>query len=181
MTREEFEALTIWEDLQEAMIENSYYSDELDGDIYYSSYDLINCGLQSALSECRSIEDLRMMALDELDPNADIWVVSPDFTIVRNYWQDEFDSIKENFGEWLEGNGLFDDEEVEELEMFWEESPQTYVFPTATATATATSDDIDIPVFWAKAPQTDVLSTATAASDDMAQPDIPLQTLLFCL
>lgn len=151
MTREEFEALTGWKDLQEAMIENSYYSDELDGDIYYSSYDLIIHGLQSAVLECRSIEDLHMMALDELDPDADIWVVSPDFTIVRNYWQDEFDSIKENFGEWLEDNGLFDDEEVEELEMFWVESPQT-----------------------------DVPSTATAASDDMAQPDIPLQTLLFC-
>ena len=156
MTREEFEALTRWGDLQEAMIENSYYSDELDGDIYYSSCDLIIYGLQNAVLECESIEDLHMMALDELDPNADIWVVSPDFTIVRNYWQDEFDSIKENFGEWLESNGLFDDEEVEELDVLWEEPRQMGVPSTATA-------------------------TSTAASDDMAQPDIPLQTLMFCL
>lgn len=50
MTREEFEALDEWRDLQEAMIKNEYYN-ELDGDIYDSSYDLINHGLLSAVEE----------------------------------------------------------------------------------------------------------------------------------
>lgn len=66
-------------------------------------------------------------------------------------WWDDFNSIKQSFRDWLEDYELFDDEGMDEVDAFlWE------------------------------ARQMGVPATATAASDDMEQPDIPLQTLMFC-
>lgn len=153
MTREEFDGIDTWRQLKEAM-DAEYYYGAMDGDLYEDEYDLISEGFADAInSNCQNIEDVRRLLakIDWINTEAEVWVINANFTAIYNYYAEDFDEIKEYFRDWMEENGLFDDEEAEETDAF----PEEYL-------------------------QTDAQATATAAPDDMAQPDIPLQTLMFC-
>lgn len=153
MTREEFDGIDTWWQLKEAM-DAEYYYDEMDGDLYETEYDLISEGLVNAISNnCRDIDDVRriLTEIEWVELGAEVWTASADFTSIHNYYAEDFNEIKESFRDWMEETNSFDDEETEEIDAFWEEARQM------------------------GAP-----ATATAAPDDMAQPDIPLQTLMFC-
>lgn len=115
MTQEEFRAIGGWFDLQDAMRSSSYY-DELDGDLYEYESDLMDGFEWAVRNECSRIADIQRMDIQEIDDNAEVWCVSSDFSYVRNYYADDFDSIKEDFYEWLEDNEMFDDEEAEASE-----------------------------------------------------------------
>lgn len=153
MTREEFDGIDTWWQLKEAMDAECYY-DEMDGDLYETEYDLISEGLANAISNnCRDIDDVRriLTEIEWVDSGAEVWTASADFTSIHNYFAGDFNEIKESFRDWMEETNSFDDEETEEIDAFWREARQMGA-PAA----------------------------ATAAPDDMAQPDIPLQTLMFC-
>ncbi len=115
MTREEYRDINDWHDLQDVMRSYEYYN-ELDGDLYEYESDLMD-GLEWAIhNECRGIEDIQRMDIQELDYNAAVWCVSPDFSYVKNFYQGDFDDLKECLYEWLEDNRLFDDEEDPEMD-----------------------------------------------------------------
>lgn len=153
MTREEFDGIDTWWQLKEAMDAEGYY-DDMDGDLYETEYALISEGLANAISNnCRDIDDVRriLAEIEWVEPGAEVWTASSNFTSIHNYYAEEFNEIKEGFRDWMEEANFFDDEETEEIDAFWGEARQ-----------------MGTP------------ATATAAPDDMVQPDIPLQTLMFC-
>lgn len=113
MTRAEFDELTSWEDLQEAMIEVGYYED-LDGDLYTDEESLIDGIAAAARREWRDIRDVQCADLGVLDADADVWVASPDFSYVCSYYDSDFDNIKSSFEVFLVDNEWFDEEEEDE-------------------------------------------------------------------
>lgn len=116
MTLTEFRGIYTWEDLQAAMRGFDYY-EALDGDLYTTESELIGTGIfNAARYEWGCINDVLAAELDEIDPSADAWVVSPDFSYIRNLYEGEYDGIYNDFAEWMEINDLFDDEEDEEDE-----------------------------------------------------------------
>lgn len=112
MTRQEFDEIRTWPDLQDCTRDHDYY-DQLDGDLYEYESDLINAVEYVVRNFCNSIYDLQRMALDRIDPGADIWVTSGDFSWVENYYDCDFDNVRSDFKRYLEANDLFDNEEDE--------------------------------------------------------------------
>lgn len=115
MTREEFNNIDGWSELQDAMHDEEYY-DDLDGTLYFYESDLVDAVEWAVRNECRDIADLRRMALEDLDEGADVWCCSPDFSYVNSLWNMDFDRIKDDFCDWMENNDLFEPDEEEVYE-----------------------------------------------------------------
>lgn len=112
MTRQEFYEIGTWPDLQDCMRDHDYY-DQLDGDLFEFESDLMDAVEYAVRNYCNSIADLQSMDLGRLDPDADVWVASGDFSWVENYYNYDFDNVRNDFEEYLEANDLFDNEEDE--------------------------------------------------------------------
>lgn len=112
MTRQEFDEIGTWPDLQDCMRAHDYY-EQLDGDLFEFESDLMDAVEYAVRNYCNSIADLQSMDLNRLDPDADVWVASGDFSWVENYYNYDFDNVRNDFEEYLEANDLFDNEEDE--------------------------------------------------------------------
>lgn len=115
MTREEFKRIYTWRELYESMRAQEYYVDM--EEYFYGTPEEFRAGLIHALTDVGcSFEDIAYMDLSWIDPTAEVWTASIYFSTIRNHYGDEFQSIKDNFEEWLEGNGYFDEEDDCEIE-----------------------------------------------------------------
>lgn len=99
MTREEFEGIAEWWQLKGAMDEEYYY-DEMEGDLYETECDLVLEGLVGAIYDnCQDINDTYRIldAFNQIDQRADVWTISNGFTTIHNYYEEDFSEIKEAF------------------------------------------------------------------------------------
>lgn len=115
MTREEFKYIYTWRELYESMRAQEYYVDA--EEYFYETPAELRAGLIRALTDVGcSFEDIACMDLPWIDPDAEAWTASIYFGTIKNYYGNEFQSIKDNFEEWLEDNGYFDEEDDCEIE-----------------------------------------------------------------
>lgn len=135
MTLRELLEVNTWDELQSVMRDHEYY-DDLDGDLYLTETDLLDGVMAAARYEWGYITDIQRTEFDCLDSAADAWVCSADFSYVQNLYDNQFDDIFTEFRDWMENNGLLDEDEEPE------EDVEPYEEHTATNNSEAENENI---------------------------------------
>lgn len=114
MTREEFGCIYTWRELYESMNAEGY--DGAEGDFYETPEELKEGLINALVNNIHTLDEIRGMDVGWIDPDADAWIADACFVDVTNCYGYEFSDAKQAFGEWLEGNGYFDEEDDCEIE-----------------------------------------------------------------
>jgi len=108
MTREEFGQIHTWSKLYELMNNVAYGG--MPGDLYEAPEEFMEGFINALVNNIHTLDDIQAMDTAQIDPNAEVWTATADFSGIVNYYDYEFSNIKRDFEDWLEADGYFDEE-----------------------------------------------------------------------